>query len=644
MGLIGYLDILSSVDTSGLKKGLGSAGGMISTFAGQIGGLGSIGTVLGGAGLAAGFLEASGAAVHLAVDTSRTAAKLGVTTKALSELRYAAKYTGVDTESLDMALMKFSVNLGKVDEEGGATAAALHSIGLNAEKLAAMKPDQALLQIAGAFDRLPDQASKASTAVAIFGRGGVQILPFLSAGKKGIAELVKEGDALGITFGDLEARRLVELEHSFEKVQDTTVGLARELTVELAPAFISVAGAILQMVKATKSAIVLAGDKGLVNPAGMSGALLKLAAPKADNTPASTPAEDAAKRKAQAQAELGLKVQDLDKDLRKQVATFGMSAEQIKVWELAQQGASAKVLQTATALATQKLRLEENKKHIEELTQAGKSMLEGALTPLEKANQSLMIAIELRKRQIMSEAEFQRAIKKTGEDFAKAGMEAVGANLTPLEKFMKRRAELLGHLNDKTINKEGFDRGLKDAMEDFKKSGKDLVGASLTPLEQYIKRRKELLKGVEEGTIDRKQFSRGLDEAKKGFAESVKGLTGDLETPKEKYLAKMAELQKAVREGSIDKQTFSRAHAASFKEFQGATGADEPKFAGALQAGSQEARSQILKFTHGDNRDPFQELTKNGREQLQVAQAGVAVLKSLDNKLGKSTDMPEADF
>jgi hypothetical protein len=661
MGKIAVLQILSTMDNSGLKKGTKEAESDVSKFLSKVSGIGPafgpVGAAIAAAGIARGIYDAAKASDELIRSTGLAAAKLGTTTQALSALRFAAKYSGVEAETLDHAMQKFSINLGGVDEEGGKTSDALRNIGLDAKALATMSPDEALMQVIGAFQKLPDQASKSAAAMAIFGKQGVQLIPLLSKTTDEIKALTKDGMTLGMVFDDVASGKVIAMDHALGKVFDGFQGVSNEILIELAPALKDVAEAFLGVIKAVGGAkniaqvfldssgiTALLGAKEML---GKMGGMFDLSG-GTRVTPVTAPevakADPAATRAALAATVMQGKVDDLTKDLNKQIATFGMTADEVKVWELAQAGASAKVLGTVTALSAQQKALEENKKVMDELKSSAKSMLEGAQTPLEKETAEIAKVIDMRKRQIITEEQFQKLMGKIGEDSKKTVDAAVGAKLTPKQEFDKRKAQLEKDLKEGTIGKSGFDAGMEDANKALTDAGKSLTAAQLTPLEAYIKRRKELLKGLEDQTIDKKQFNRGMEDAKKEFDDGVKGIVGDIETPQEKYLKRMQELQKNLASGTIDKKMFDKAHGKAFSDFQEGSGAKDPKFSGALQQGSAEARSQILKFTFGSSKDPFAEMTDNGRKMLSLTGSTDATLKSIDKKLKGSKDLPNDDW
>ena len=83
-----------------------------------------------GAGQAvAGFVANSMSAID---STRLMAERLGVSTQALSELQYAAKLSGVDSETLDHSLEKLNERLATAATEGGPAADALRMLGLSA--------------------------------------------------------------------------------------------------------------------------------------------------------------------------------------------------------------------------------------------------------------------------------------------------------------------------------------------------------------------------------------------------------------------------------------------------------------------------------------------------------------------------------
>lgn len=108
----------------------------------------------------------------------------------LDALRRQAHVSGTQFDQVSSAVTKLARNLNNADEEGEAAAEALRVIGLSVEELRAMKPADAMLEVAKALDQFEDGAGKVAVAIALMGKEGAKMLPFLK-------DLVNDGDAAG---------------------------------------------------------------------------------------------------------------------------------------------------------------------------------------------------------------------------------------------------------------------------------------------------------------------------------------------------------------------------------------------------------------------------------------------------------------
>jgi TP901 family phage tail tape measure protein len=131
-------------------------------------------------------------------------------------------------------------------------------------------------------------------------------------------------------------------------------------------------------------------------------------------------AEDAGEKAGQALAKLSTDVHNLEMDLQKQIDTFGMSADAIKLWELAQRGATDAMLEQVKALQEQlqKMKDEEEAKQEaireaermeEDMKRAAERVIEETRTPLEKFEKRIDHLRELFEKGLIDEETFRRA-------------------------------------------------------------------------------------------------------------------------------------------------------------------------------------------------------------------------------------------
>lgn len=115
---------------------------------------------------------------------------------------------------------------------------------------------------------------------------------------------------------------------------------------------------------------------------------------------------------AEALSKADQKAKEFTTDLQTQATTFGLSARQVKVYELAQQGATDAQVKQALALTMQLDAMDEQKKKFEELKAAAKSTFESTLTPVEKLGGEIMKLQEQFKAGLIDRESLVRGIQQ----------------------------------------------------------------------------------------------------------------------------------------------------------------------------------------------------------------------------------------
>jgi hypothetical protein len=213
--------------------------GKLSAMGGGIAKLGAIGAAI--AAPIAGFMALNkvvgqiGGAFESIDVVGKLADRLGFTTEQLTGLHHAANLAGISSEQLTGALEYMTKSLGKMSEDGGAAAASLAEIGLNADSLAAMAPDAAMKLIADKMAAIENPAARAAAVVKIFGKSGQALLPLLSEGAAGIAKAQAEAAKLGLTFSRVDAKRVEEANDAITRLKAVFTGMAQKIAIGIAP-------------------------------------------------------------------------------------------------------------------------------------------------------------------------------------------------------------------------------------------------------------------------------------------------------------------------------------------------------------------------------------------------------------------------
>src|SRR4030067_622338 len=127
--------------------------------------------------------------------------RLGASAEALSELKYAAGMSGIGFDQLAKSLQVMSIGIAKAAQDQGPAREALHDLGLDAQALIALKPEQQLMAIADALQYVDDQGDKVALAMQLFGQQGTAMLQMMTGGSQSIAQLPEYLEDLKYYFG-----------------------------------------------------------------------------------------------------------------------------------------------------------------------------------------------------------------------------------------------------------------------------------------------------------------------------------------------------------------------------------------------------------------------------------------------------------
>lgn len=141
-----------------------------------------------------------------------TSDRLGISTKRVQELAFAAKQTGSDISGVNTAYVQLakSIEAAKADG-GGKDAGAFAALGVSASDLQTLNMDQIFDRIASRMKGMTTGSREMAVALEIFGKGGASILPMLVSGFDSLAaaapvmrdETVKALDDIGDSVDEL---------------------------------------------------------------------------------------------------------------------------------------------------------------------------------------------------------------------------------------------------------------------------------------------------------------------------------------------------------------------------------------------------------------------------------------------------------
>jgi hypothetical protein len=235
------------------KKGFGSATKGLKAVAGSVF---SLKTALVGVAGAAGFGLLVKSSLNATDSLSKTASKIGTTTEALGALRYAADLTGVATQTMDMALQRFTRRTAEAAKGTGEAKGAIKELGINAKELNRMPLDQRMIVLADAFQNVSSESDRLRLAFKLFDSEGAALVNTLSQGSDGLKAMLGEARLLGLTMSSTAAKGVEDAVDSLTKLRSLSKGVKDQFVAALAPAIQAVTE------KITKFFQEIAADEG----------------------------------------------------------------------------------------------------------------------------------------------------------------------------------------------------------------------------------------------------------------------------------------------------------------------------------------------------------------------------------------------
>ena len=180
------------------------------------------------------------------------AEKIGDTAEAVASLKAATDVSGTSFDTVAAASVRLTAALSKTDDEAKGVGNALKAIGLNLEDFKKLSPVEQIDAVAKALAGFEDGANKTAVAVALFGKAGAELLPFLND--------LADGAERQTTLTQAQIDAANELQETLADLKGSYGTLKQQIAGEIIPVVLDVVKAFADVLKQTK---LVAGDTGI---------------------------------------------------------------------------------------------------------------------------------------------------------------------------------------------------------------------------------------------------------------------------------------------------------------------------------------------------------------------------------------------
>jgi len=172
---------------------------------------------------------------------AKTAGKIGTTTEALSALQFAGQLTGVEVNTMNMALQRFTRRASEAAVGTGEAKGAIRELGIDARQLVRLPLDERMLVLADAFENVKSESDRLRLAFKLFDSEGAALVNTLSQGRAGLSEMLGEARSLGIVMSSNAAEGVEDANDALLRLGSLFTGVTRQVTAALAPVIASFA-------------------------------------------------------------------------------------------------------------------------------------------------------------------------------------------------------------------------------------------------------------------------------------------------------------------------------------------------------------------------------------------------------------------
>jgi phage-related minor tail protein len=222
-------------DDSDLKKTIGSATVAMAKY--SVAGIGVATAALGV--MVKNSMVAIGANDDLAKSVS-------ISTDKFKNMALIFEEAGSSAEGLVSSMGIMQRNLADAASGGEATTAAFSALGLKAQELIGLSPDQQFEKIAIAMGGIENPTQRAGVAMDIFGRGALKMTDIFV----NYAEKAKDAEEFqrkfNLSLSDIDTEIVGEAEDAVARVMSTAGGLGNTIAVAVSPAITAMSNAFLE--------------------------------------------------------------------------------------------------------------------------------------------------------------------------------------------------------------------------------------------------------------------------------------------------------------------------------------------------------------------------------------------------------------
>lgn len=257
--------------TGALSRALKNMGAQLTQVGARVSQVGAGISAAGGAILAP-FAQAVRTFADVGDKLDKMSQRTGVSASALAELGFAAEQSGTDMDKVENAIRRMQKTIGDANRGLSTAVDGLDNLGLSAQQLNGMAPEDQFDLIARRLREIKDPTQQAAAAMDVFGsRTGTALLPMLND----LEKLKQEARDLGLVPADEEVKKAAAVTDAINRIKRSFGAVLFTVGAQFADVVLAAAEAVKNVVVQVQEWVK--NNKGLLMTIAGVGAALVIA-------------------------------------------------------------------------------------------------------------------------------------------------------------------------------------------------------------------------------------------------------------------------------------------------------------------------------------------------------------------------------
>lgn len=199
-------------------------------------------------GATAGLAALTKSAAASADQIGKLTLQLGVSERGLSQLKFIAAQTGVEFNTFTMAMQRSTRRVSEAAIGTGEAKDALRELGLNAQSLNQLAPEDQFAAMAKALSSVSNQADQVRLAFKLFDSEGVRLLRTINATGGEFDALNQRASQLGVVIDSNLTAKAEAVNNSWDETSQALAGVGNSLLSTFAPAIVAAANSVTGLI------------------------------------------------------------------------------------------------------------------------------------------------------------------------------------------------------------------------------------------------------------------------------------------------------------------------------------------------------------------------------------------------------------